>query len=169
MIRAALDMTPVHAGSAGVARYVVDLSVALDRIDEIEVLRVGAPAPRGGRLRRALSTAYLHTVYYRLELARRVERRGAQLLHCPGIQVPSNLDIPLVLTIHDMVAWRFPAHLTRKEAVTTRSALARAARRASRIIVASDYARGEVVELLDVAEERVKVAPLGARPPLPPG
>jgi glycosyltransferase involved in cell wall biosynthesis len=161
VIRAAFDMTPASSGSPGVARYVVDLAVALDRMDDIEIVRVAAPQAKGSRVRRALATAYRRGLYYPFLLSRESRRKDAQLLHCPGPRVPRRLDVPLVLTIHDMLPWRYPEHLQRQDAITNKVLLGRAAKRASRIIVGSEYSRQEVVELLSVDEHRVTVTPWG--------
>jgi len=160
VIRAAFDATPAKTGTAGVQRYVVDLSVALDRLEEVEIVRVSAPSGSGGRLRRG-ATSLSRRAFYSVAMARDVRRRGAQLLHIPSPYFPRNLGVPMVLTVHDMLPWRYPEYVGRKQALRTKALLGRAAKRASRIIVGSEYTRNEVSKLLEVDPARVRVTPWG--------
>ena len=161
MIRAAFDATAAGVGSPGVARYIADLSVALDRMEDVEILRIAAPAPKGQRLRRLVATAYRRALFYPVLLSRTAARSDADLVHCPGMHVPRKLEVPLVLTIHDMLAWRYPEHVGRQEALKAKVLLGRAGPMASRIIVGSEYTRDEAVRYLEVDAERVRVTPWG--------
>ena len=160
MIRAAFDTTLAATGTAGVQRYVRDLSVALDRMEEVEIVRVAASGAGGGRLRRS-AAALSRRAFYSYGMAREVERRGAQLVHIPGADLPQRLEVPLVLTVHDMLPWRYPEYVGRKESLRTKVLLGRAAKQASRILVGSEYTRDEVSLLLEVDPARVRVTPWG--------
>lgn len=157
----AYDMTPARVGSSGVARYTVDLGVALDRIEGIRLARLAAPDLGSGRATGLAGRAARRLLFYPRNFGAQVERAGADLVHCPGPMVPRNLDRPLVLTVHDLLPWRFPELHSRRENSRSRTALRRAARRANRIIVGTEYTRGEAVDLLEVDPDRVRVAPWG--------
>ncbi|MBT9393577.1 glycosyltransferase family 4 protein [Hymenobacter sp. NST-14] len=60
---------------------------------------------------------------------------------------------PLVVTIHDMIPALFPAHYPDRDDTTLRNIL----QRASRIITVSEHTRADVLRLLPVAPERVRV------------
>lgn len=62
-------------------------------------------------------------------------------------------DQPLVITIHDMIPALFPAHYPTHDA----GVLARIAHRANRIITISENTRADVLRLLPVNPERVRV------------
>jgi alpha-1,3-rhamnosyl/mannosyltransferase len=69
------------------------------------------------------------------------------------------------VTIHDVAVLRHPEAFngwTRRYSART---LPRVARAASAIVVGSAFSRDEVVELLDVPEEKVRVIPYGVGPP----
>jgi len=67
----------------------------------------------------------------------------------------------MVLSIHDVLPWRRPELFTRTTLARRKLLLSRAASRASRVLVASEHARDEVIELLELEPRRVAVAPLG--------
>jgi alpha-1,3-rhamnosyl/mannosyltransferase len=143
-----------------VQRYVVDLSLALDRMEDVEIVRISAPTGRGGKLRRG-AASISRRAFYSFQMAREVQRRGAQLLHIPSPEFPHKLEVPMVLTVHDLLPWRYPEYVGRKEARRAKVLLGRAAKRASRIIVGSEYTRDEVSLLLEVDPARVRVTPWG--------
>lgn len=60
---------------------------------------------------------------------------------------------PLVVTIHDMIPALFPAHYPDRDDTALRNIL----QRASRIITVSEHTRADVLRLLPVAPERVRV------------
>ena len=70
-----------------------------------------------------------------------------------------------MVTIHDVAVLRHPEAFngwTRRYSART---LPRVARAASAIVVGSAFSRDEVVELLEVPEEKVRVIPYGVGPP----
>jgi glycosyltransferase involved in cell wall biosynthesis len=155
------DMTPASAQQGGVGRYTTDLAAALGRRTDVRLERLAPghpplPGALGGVTRRAARARY-----YPFTLDRLAVRRGVDLVHCPGEVAPLRLSRPLVLTVHDVLPWRFPELFSRTNAARQKLLVSRAARRASRIMVGSEYTRREVVELLGVEPGRVAVAPLG--------
>lgn len=161
-MRVLYDMTPSLVSSAGVARYVVDLGIALSRQSDIELIRTQAPVnPGGGRLKRAASGVSRRLVYYPYLLGRRAEEGRFDLIHCPGPHVPRALEQPMVLTIHDLLPWRYPEYFSRQAVVRNRVLIGRGAQRATRIIVGSQHTRSEVIEVLGVEPRRVSVTRFG--------
>jgi glycosyltransferase involved in cell wall biosynthesis len=156
------DVTPAPSAPAGVTRYANDLLAALDRAPGVRMERIGMPKAMGGGLvGRFARGAARDLAMYPVLLDRQATRRGVDLIHCPGPMVPQRLTRPLVLTIHDMLPWRYPDLFSRRNIIRQRLLVARVARRAHRIVVGSDYTRREVVELLGIPESRVAVTPWG--------
>lgn len=156
------DVTPAPSAPAGVARYAQDLLSALERTPGVRMERLGMAAPvAGGFAARVARGAARDLAMYPLLFDRQARRRGVDLVHCPGPMVPQRLSRPLVLTIHDMLPWRYPELFRRTSIVRQKVLVARAARQAHRIVVGSDYTRREVCELLEIPESRVAVTPWG--------
>jgi glycosyltransferase involved in cell wall biosynthesis len=87
------------------------------------------------------------------------------VLHCPGLRAPVRAAVPLVVTIHDVAVLREPRSFNRWTRAYSRRTLPRIAAAARRIVVGSDFTRAEVVELLGVAEGKIRVIPYGVGPP----
>ena len=109
----------------------------------------------------------LRILYEEFRLGRRLG--GFHLLHAPAYVAPRRLDVPLVLTIYDLVALRHPELARRANVAHYRLRLPRSARAAARIIVPLECVARQVVEHLGVDRDRVRVVPLGVdagfRPP----
>lgn len=103
-------MTPAGARSAGVSRYTRDLSAALGRAAGIHLERLVAPDASGPpKVGRAMRGARALLTYYPGLLDRTATRRDVDVIHCPGPMVPLRTAIPLVVTVHDVLAWRSPS------------------------------------------------------------
>jgi glycosyltransferase involved in cell wall biosynthesis len=100
------------------------------------------------------------------------QARGSALLYCPANLAPVT-DRRTVVVIHDAAALRMPEAYSRIYVAYQRRMLPLIARRARLLITVSEFARTELVELLGLAPERVKVIPAGVeerfRPTVDPG
>ncbi|HEX6511346.1 MAG TPA: glycosyltransferase family 1 protein [Chloroflexota bacterium] len=92
---------------------------------------------------------------------REAAKAGADILHCPYFALPLRRRWPAVVTIHDLIPMLLPAYrgsplvraYTRLQALACKSAEA--------IIVDSECSKRDVVRLLGVPENRVRVIYLG--------
>jgi glycosyltransferase involved in cell wall biosynthesis len=130
---------------AGTARYVSALRTHLDA----DVVEVSFPA--GTRLGAVAADALW---YPRLRAP-----RGADLLHCPTFRGPLRARGPLVVTVHDLAVLRHPEWFNRWTATYSRLAVPRVIRAAARVIAVSEFTRAELVSLLGVSAEKIRVIP----------
>ena len=91
-------------------------------------------------------------------------RAGAELLHAPHFTLPLAWRGPCVVTIHDLIHIRFARFHRPGAALYARAMAGLAARRAHVVIADSRATKRDVVELLGVREEKVRVVPLGVSP-----
>jgi glycosyltransferase involved in cell wall biosynthesis len=159
MVHVGLDTSPLALSKAGTARYLTQLLEGLEQEESIEVSRLSwGEGGRAAKVARDVS-------WYPTRLHRAAQKAGVDVLHCPTMRAPLRSKLPLVVTIHDVAVLRHPEAFngwTRRYSART---LPRVARAASAIVVGSAFSRDEVVELLDVPEERVRVIPYGVGPP----
>src|SRR5919197_1053676 len=134
-MRVAIDVSPLVQTRAGTARYLKALLRELRRRDDVDVR-----ARTFGRDDK-VSTLARDAVWYPFVLGR--ERR-ADVLHCPTYRGPLRSVRPLVVTVHDLAVFRHPETFNR----WTRTYSPRVARR-------------ELVELLRVPDEKIRVVPNG--------
>ena len=97
-----------------------------------------------------------------LRVPKEARRRGWLAYHAPNYTAPLRLDVPLILSVHDL------AYLDRKEWYPYRNGPLRKAfykasiRKASRIIVPSFFTRREMISRFPQVKDRVRVIPLAA-------
>ena len=162
MLRVGLDVSPLALTKAGTARYLTSLVDGLDAAPEVEVRRYElAGSGRWTKLRRDV-------FWYRFSLARSARNDAVDVLHAPTMRAPFRSRVPLVVTIHDLAVLRRPETFNGWTRRYSTYALPRVARAADAIVVGSEFSRDEVMELLDVRQDRIRVIPYGVGPPFTP-
>ena len=152
MIRAAIDVSPLVQTRAGTARYLKALLRELQGRTDVDVSTRGF-----GRADR-FSTLVRDAAWYPLLLGR---EREADLLHCPTYRGPLRPARPLVVTVHDLAVFRHPEAFNRWTRSYSPRVVPRVLAAARLIIAVSDFTRRELVELLRVPEEKIRVVPNG--------
>ena len=161
-------LTLVPGISGGSETYARELCRALARVGthRYDVLAPTLAPESGGGLETVVATGYpaSTTIPGRLRamagasmrpgaLARRLA--GADVVHYPlTVPVPP-VDRPTILTLLDVQHLDLPALFPRGERVFRRLAYDRAARKASRVVVISEWTRERVVERLELDPVRV--------------
>nr|MBA2569290.1 glycosyltransferase [Actinomycetota bacterium] len=154
MLKVGLDVSPLALTRAGTARYLRSLRAALQN-EPVEVLQYELAGE--GRRRKL----WRDTAWYLGALPRAARRDAVDVLHCPTQRAPFRPLVPLVVTIHDLAVLRHPEAFNVWTRRYSSFALPRIVRAAQRIIVGSEFTRGELVELLDVPDEKLRVIPYG--------
>ena len=149
-MRVGLDTSPLVQTQAGTARHIKGLLAH----NEYEQLTFGGQS----RLSTVLRDAY----WYPFGLPRRTNR--VDVLHCPTFRAPVRSPVPVVVTVHDLAVLRHPGTFNQWTRRYSRLAVPRVARAARRVIAVSEFTKREVVELLGVPDERIRVIPNGVEP-----
>ena len=150
-MRLAVDVSPLALTRAGTARYLNGLLPELEAMPGLDLLRLAFA--RKGRVAKIARDVG----WYVASLPRAAARAGAQVLHCPTVRGPFSSQIPLVVTVHDLAVLRRPEAFNRWTRTYSRVAVPRVLGAARRIIAVSDFTRRELVELLGVADEKIRV------------
>jgi glycosyltransferase involved in cell wall biosynthesis len=153
-MRVALDTSPLVQTQAGTARYVRGLLAH----NEYERMSWGGS--------RRLATVVRDLWWYPHGLPH--EARGMDVLHCPTFRGPVRSSVPVVVTVHDLAVLRHPGTFNQWTRRYSRFAVPRVARAARRLIAVSEFTRGEMVELLGVPAERIRVIPNAVAEPFGP-
>jgi glycosyltransferase involved in cell wall biosynthesis len=155
-VRVAFDVTPLVQNRAGTARHVRGLLEALEGRSGLELRRLTF----GGTGK--LSTLLRDAIWYPAGSA--LAARGLDLLHCTTFRGPLRSRLPVVLTIHDLAILRHPETLPRWHRLYGRVGLRVVARAADVVLAVSEFTKREIVELLGVPAERVRVVANGLDP-----
>jgi glycosyltransferase involved in cell wall biosynthesis len=152
VITVAMDVTPLVQTRAGTARYINGLLRELRRRDDVAVRERSF----GGRGR--AWNVPRDVAWYPFVLGR---EDGADVLHCPTYRGPVASKVPLVMTVHDLAVLRHPRAFNRWSRAYGPRVVPRVVRAARRVIAVSEFTRRELIELLDVPEEKIRVVPNG--------
>src|SRR5919198_1388748 len=158
-LRVGIDVSPLVQTRAGTARYVSELTAALVGRRELELRRY-----RFGGSGRA-SAAVRDTLWYPALLPARARRDSVDVLHCTTFRAPLRSAMPLVVTFHDLAVLRHPEAFNRWTRAYSRALLPRVARAAGRVIAVSEFTRRELVDMLEIPEEKIRVIPNGVGEP----
>ncbi len=121
-------------------------------------------------IRFPVRSRFLRIVWEQTLLPLTLRRRSPALLHAPGYIAPLAASSPVVLTVYDLVALRFPQWAARANAWHYRCLMPSAIRRAAAVVTPSATVRDDVVQRFRLPESMVHViapavAPLFFDPP----
>ena len=150
MIRAEIDVSPLVQTRAGTARYLKGLLRELRARDDVDV------RTRSFGRDDKVSTLARDSVWYPFLLGREHE---ADVLHCPTYRGPLRPRLPLVVTVHDLAVFRHPGTFNRWTRTYSPYLVPRVLAAARRVIAVSEFTKRELVEVLRVAEDKIRVVP----------
>ncbi len=168
MVRVLVDLlffTGKRGGTETVAR---ELYSRLGDVDDLEVvgfasrelIAKGAPWFPGRLVDSGLSTDN-RAQWLRgelLDVNRAARREGVDLIHAPANFGPVRPPVPLVLTLHDVLAFKRPEFLpSRLAAGPTRALIRGAARSAAQVVTDSIDAKQDIHEIFGLPDDRVTV------------
>jgi glycosyltransferase involved in cell wall biosynthesis len=154
-VKVGIDVSPLRQTRAGTARYLRGLLPHLRELADVEELAWGGSGKA--------STILRDVLWYPLTLPRRA--RWLDVLHCPSFRAPVRSAAPLVVTVHDLAVLRHPEVFNRWTRTYSRFFVPRVVRAAARVIAVSEFTKRELVEVLRVPEEKIRVIPNAVGPP----
>ena len=152
-MKVGIDTTPLVQTRAGTARHVRGLLAALAGRPGLEL--VGLESRGAGRL----ASLRRDGLWYPFRLGRASSR--LDVLHCTTFRAPVAPRAPLVVTVHDLALLRQPSAFPLWHRTTGALALRGSVRAADAIVAVSAFTRDELVALLDVPVERIRIVPNG--------
>ncbi len=131
------------------------------------IVKLGRPSFRGqpitgwAELMEKHPTEASHALsLFQNQKADMLRQNRVQLLHCPGNTInPINLDIPVVLNLHDLQHRHFPQYFTAQELENREKWWVGSAKRADALIAASNYVRDDLHDQLHICREKIFVTP----------
>lgn len=100
--------------------------------------------------------------------ARAVAHDGADVLFAPGYTAPLATSVPVALAVHDVSFFAHPEWFSWREGARRRVLTAWSAQRAAVVLAPSAFSAREIVRYTRVEPARVRLTPLGVRPPATP-
>ncbi len=165
-----ISLTPSYR-SAGVSRYTLNVLHALRAFDQTNEYLVFVSEREVAQHLPSTPTSLTIPVgwlgshpirrilWEHLRLADEARRHNLQLLHAPVNILPLGLPCPGVVTIHDLAVLRFPELFRPARRIYQQALIRQSVQRAALIIAVSEHTRHDLIDLLHVPEERIRVIP----------
>ena len=153
-------------GRTGIGRYLVELCRALIAAGEgVQIVLAGAPPLEGDwpHTSRMPFDAPIYSLKEQLFGAMALSKamRNADLLHLPHYNVPLAVPRPYVLTVMDLIQFKFPDEFGRMKVAMARRVLRRAVNGAHVVVAPSESTRRGLSEFFPDCQHKLRVVPLG--------
>ncbi len=97
---------------------------------------------------------------FQQQKSRVLHQHRVDLLHCPGNTInPLDLQLPIVLNLHDLQHRHFPQYFTQDELTNREKWWVASAHRADALIAASKYVRDDLHDQLHIDRHKIFVTP----------
>ena len=159
-------------GQTGIGRYISELCHALLQADEgIQILVFGSAHVHQRRLEWRTFQAPIYSLSEQVLGGLALRRAASQvsLFHAPHYNVPLLMPRPYVLTVHDLIPFRFREQFGRVHTELGFRVLRRATRGAAQIIVNSHCTERDLVAAIPQCRGKVRVIHLGVSEFFSPG
>lgn len=170
-MRIAIDANVLEGAWGGIPKYLSRIATELIAGgDEIFLLantrRLDRPLPGAHEVGiRVKGTSIWREAFLPLWLA----RHRPDVLWAPESQLPRRSPAPTAITIHDLASLRFPGVKPEYHVRHFRTAVARSARRATRVIAVSEATAEDIASFYGIGDEKVRVVPNGVDDAFSPG
>jgi glycosyltransferase involved in cell wall biosynthesis len=84
-------------------------------------------------------------------------KAGLDLFHVPYFAPPLYAHTPIIVTIHDVIPLRLPAYRAGAKVAAYMHLVARAVHKASLVITVSQHAKQDIIDVLHIPAERIRV------------
>ncbi|MDD5085530.1 MAG: glycosyltransferase family 1 protein [Candidatus Omnitrophica bacterium] len=150
-MRVGIDMQSTTGQRTGIGTYAASLAGELKKIDNGNQYFYYS-SPRRKDLR-----TYERIYWENVTLLNRARRDKVDILHTVGFAPPVRKSCKLIATIHDLIGMIFPGNLGPVSRLYWSKWLPWASSKADRIIVSSENTKKDVIRLLKVKEDKVRV------------
>ena len=116
------------------------------------------------RVRRRPWSRASRILWQQLRLPGQLRRDRIDVFHAPGYVMPFRCTVPTVLTVHDVIALKFPWLASRANVAHYKLMLPRSLASARVVIASSETTKRDILTLVPLAEERVRVVRPGYDP-----
>lgn len=166
MAHIGIDARLLAYRTGGISTYTRRLIEALNTLHPPNRITIGySRKERTPRLTSFGNTSLWTPPHHRLErLALSVElaRHRFDVWHSPDFIPPYRGGRRHVITVHDLTFWHYPQYLTAEGRAYYNAQIKAAVEKADHLLVVSEATRRDLIEILNVPEEKMTVQPHGA-------
>ena len=169
-MRIGLDGIPLTSTKTGIGHYTLELARALARIDSDDEFELISPFEFNSSSFDDSLPANLKKIearrrkyWWALGLPLYLRRNSTALFHGTNYEIPPWNQCPTILSIHDLSLLLYPETHVEKLVRRARYRLPLMARKATKIITATEFVKKQVSEHLQVDPAKIEVTPYAPR------
>jgi len=106
----------------------------------------------------------LPTIWRQGPIVRQLKKDNIDLYHGLSGELPRGLDIPSVVTVHDLIFYRYPELYTSIDVTIHKKKVNHAVKTASKVVAISEQTKADLVQFTAVSDEKVEVIYQGCHP-----
>ena len=107
---------------------------------------------------------YFHSIWRQGPIVRQLKNDGIDIFHGLSGELPKALDTPSVVTVHDLIFYRYPELYTSIDAEIHKRKVNHAVKSASKIVAISEQTKADLVEFTATPAENIDVIYQGCHP-----
>ena len=107
---------------------------------------------------------YLHSLWRQGLIVRQLKKDSIDVFHGLSGELPKGLDIPSVVTVHDLIFYRYPELYTSIDVEIHKRKVNHAVKTASKIVAISEQTKADLIEFTGVPAKNIEVIYQGCHP-----
>lgn len=107
---------------------------------------------------------YLHSLWRQGPVVHQLKKDNIDLYHGLSGELPKGLDIPSVVTIHDLIFYRYPKLYKSIDVAIHKRKVNHAVNTASRVVAISEQTKADLIEFTGTPAENIEVIYQGCHP-----
>jgi glycosyltransferase involved in cell wall biosynthesis len=159
-INAALQSARLGYRQTGISRYISELVDGLHEVKHPEDRLIML----GQRLGSLQDSPLFRIAWEQTGMAATIAAQRLDVFHGPISVVPVAMLVPSVVTVHDLAFLKFPDQIPAKRRNWLIAGTRASARKAAKIITVSGSTRTDLLEWLNIPEDKVQAIPLAISP-----
>ncbi|MDA0779763.1 MAG: glycosyltransferase family 1 protein [Bacteroidetes bacterium] len=105
-----------------------------------------------------------HSLWRQGPIVRQLKNDGIDIFHGLSGELPKALDMPSVVTVHDLIFYRYPELYTSIDVEIHKRKVKHAVKTASKIVAISEQTKADLIEFMGVPAKNIEVIYQGCHP-----
>jgi len=159
-MRIGFDTSTYSLTKGGTTVYLKNLIKNIHKIspsEEIFEYQLSTNKYSGYTISKKLETIYRELIWQQKSLPKMALKDKVNLIHYPNHYCTLNSKLPTIVTFHDIYILRNPQAFTKWHSKFANFLFPKVVKRANHIIAISEFTKNELVQYLDVPEEKITV------------
>ena len=107
---------------------------------------------------------WLHSIWRQGPISRQLKKDKIDVYHGLSGELPNGLNIPSVVTVHDLIFYRYPELYNPIDVFIHKRKIRYAAHKATQVVAISEQTKADLVEYTGIAASKIKVIYQGCHP-----